>query len=90
VTWHLTRKNPIGHRAQVGAHHVWPLNQGVVHLAGSGHKGSGAPGAQRTGAIPGMGRDEPDRTSHVGMLAYNLPCIAMRATSLAGAVPDRG
>jgi hypothetical protein len=38
---------------QVGAHHIWPLDQGVEHLAGSGHEGGGAPGAQRTGDIPG-------------------------------------
>jgi hypothetical protein len=62
VTWHLTRKNLVGHRAQVGAYHVWPLDQGVEHLAGPGHEGGGASGAQRTGDIPGMGRDEPNRT----------------------------
>ena len=62
MTWHLTCKKLVGHRAQVGAHHVWPLDQGVEHLAGSGHEGSGAPGTQRTGDIPGMGRDEPDLT----------------------------
>ena len=31
----LTRKNLVGHRTQVGAHHVWPLDQGVELTQGT-------------------------------------------------------